>query len=49
MKQVLNLVVLGVADRLVEAASAAGRGDYVPEADAPLRQPHQSLLILHRL
>src|SRR5579884_958334 len=33
MEQMLDPVVLGLADRLVEAAGTAGRSDHVPQAD----------------
>jgi phosphatidylinositol alpha 1,6-mannosyltransferase len=38
-QQVLDLIVIGLADRLVEAAGPACRGDYVPKADASIGKP----------
>ena len=42
-------VVLGGADRLVETAGPAGRGDDVPQPDAALGEPRQALLVAQRL
>ena len=39
MQQLLDPVVLGLADGLVEAALPAGGGDHVPKADAAGRKP----------
>jgi hypothetical protein len=36
VEQMLDAVVLGVADRLVEAALPLGGGNHVPKADPPL-------------
>src|SRR3954451_11251550 len=37
----LDLVVLGETDRLVEAAAPGGRGGHVPQPDAPFCQSRQ--------
>ena len=49
VQQMLDVVVLGLADRLVEAAAPACRRDHVPQADASLGKPLEPLLVGKRL
>src|SRR6185369_124027 len=45
----LELVVLCLPDRLVEAPAPARRSDDIPQADAPLAQPLEPPVIIRRL
>ena len=45
----VDAVVLGFADRLVEAAAPAGRGDHVPQPDATCRKAFEPRVIGQRL
>ncbi len=49
MEQMLELVVLGIANCLVEAAASAGRSDDVPQAYTPFGQPLEPPIIIQRL
>jgi len=49
VEEVLDLVVLRLADGLVEAAAAAGRCDHVPQSDAPVGQASQAIFVIERL
>src|SRR6185369_694762 len=49
VEQMLELVVLCLADRLVETAAPARRSDDIPQADAALAQPIEPPLIIERL
>ena len=49
MEQMLNPVVLGIADRLVEAAAARRGRDDVPQADATIGEALQALVVGERL
>src|SRR5689334_14033075 len=48
-EQVLDLVMLGEANGLVEASASHGGRDHVPQADASLSQPLEPLFIRQRL
>ena len=45
----LDPVVLSIADCLVQTASTVRRGDYVPQGDAPCRQPLPPGLVIERV
>jgi hypothetical protein len=45
-EEVPELIVLGLADRLIEAAAATGRRDYVPKADPPVGQALEPRVIV---
>src|SRR4029079_16138008 len=49
VEQMLDAVVRGLADRLIEASAPRCRGDHVPQADAAFGQPLQPLLVGTRL
>jgi len=46
MQQVIDPVVLGLSDSLVEAAATGCRGDDVPEPYPPLRKPLDPFVIV---
>src|SRR4051794_23048297 len=48
VQQMFDLVVLCEADRLVEAAATPGRGDHVPQPDAPFGEAGKPSLVRYR-
>ncbi len=49
VQQMLDPVVLGFANGLVEAAAPGCRRDHVPKADAPVCQPLQPRLVIEAM
>src|SRR5690348_379989 len=49
VNEMLDPVVLCLADRLVEAPAATCRRDYIPQPDAPLSKPLQPDFVSERL
>ena len=49
MEQLIELIVLCLADRQVETPAPARRSDDIPQADAPLGQPLEPQVIIQRL
>ena len=49
MKQVLDAVVLGFADRLIETAQPASRSDNVPQPNSPFGKPLEPPFVIERL